>query len=75
MEKRDLEMIESLMKTNVELKALYDQHIEFEKELEKLNNKSYLTPIEDIERRTIQKKKLLGRDRIEIILRQHRAAS
>ena len=72
MEKRDLELIEKNMATNKELEALYKEHVEFEKQLEKLNNKPFLTPTEEMERKNIQKMKLAGRDRIEGILRDYR---
>ncbi len=73
MEKRDIELIETLSNENAELKALYEEHLEFERLLEKINDKSYLTPSEDMDRRQLQKKKLLGRDKIEMILREYRA--
>ncbi len=72
MEERDLELIKKYKESDEALSQLYDEHIDFERQLERLNSKSYLTPNEEIERKTIQKKKLLGRDRIEIILNKYR---
>ncbi|MFH1830968.1 MAG: DUF465 domain-containing protein [Pseudomonadota bacterium] len=72
MEQRDLELIEEHMSENEALKVLYDEHIDFERKLEKYNNKPALTPTEEIEKKNIQKLKLKGRDKIEIILQAYR---
>ncbi len=72
MEKGDLELIEKHKSDDQMLASLYDEHLEYERELEKYNSKPYLTPSEEVERKNLQKKKLLGRDRIEFILRDYR---
>ncbi len=72
MEQRDLELIQEHMSDNGSLKALYDEHLDFERQLEKFNNKPALTPSEEIEKKNIQKLKLRGRDKIEIILQAYR---
>ncbi len=72
MEQRDIELINNHMESDNALKMLYDEHIDFERQLEKYNNKPYLTPMEEVERKRIQKKKLRGRDMIEDILRNYR---
>lgn len=69
MEQRDLELIERYVADNKLLNMLYREHIDFERQLEKLNNKPFLTPTEEMERKNIQKRKLIGRDKIEDILR------
>jgi len=72
MEKRDLDIIERHMGDDKILAGLYDEHLEFERILEKFNQKPFLTPSEEVERKQLQKKKLLGRDRIESILQKYR---
>jgi len=72
MEKRDMELIQKHMIDNTSLAELYDEHLAFERELEKFNDKPYLTPNDEVERKNLQKKKLMGRDKIEGILSQYR---
>ncbi len=74
MENSDQELIEELIQTNEELAALWREHLAFEEKLEDMNRRIYLTPEEQIERKSIQKMKLAGRDRIETILSEHRVA-
>lgn len=72
MEERDIELIQAHAIENEALKFLYEEHLDFERQLEKYNNKPALTPAEEVERKNIQKKKLLGRDKIELILENYR---
>ena len=72
MEQRDLELIKKYRESDELLGKLYDEHVDFEKQLDEYNNKSYLTPDDEVQRKMIQKKKLLGRDQIEAILSKYR---
>ena len=72
MEKQDLEIIERMMTEDPELKQYIEQHREFEKQLDEFNRRPYLTTAETIERKRLQKLKLAGRDRIELILAKYR---
>ena len=72
MEKTDQQLIEELIPLNPELADLWKEHLDFEEKLEDMNSRIYLTPEEQIERKAIQKLKLAGRDRIEVILSEHR---
>ena len=74
MEKTDQQLIEELILSNEELAGLWREHLDFEQKLEDMNNRIYLTPEEQIERKSIQKMKLAGRDRIEVILSEHRVS-
>jgi uncharacterized protein YdcH (DUF465 family) len=74
MEKREEELIVSLADRVPELQALYGEHIELKKRLEKLNHKHYLTPEEEVEKKRLQKLKLAGKDRMMAILAAHRTA-
>ncbi len=68
MEQRDLDLIEKWKAQDTDLNRLWQEHLEYEEQLEAFNKRVYLTPTEDMERKTIQKKKLKGRDQIERIL-------
>lgn len=68
MEQRDLDLIVEWKERDPELKKLWTEHLEFEEQLEAFNKRVYLSAAEQIERRTLQKKKLKGRDQIERIL-------
>jgi len=72
MERGDLELINKHMDKDDALKSLYEEHMAFEQRLDKFNNKSYLTPKEEFERKMLQKRKLHGRDMIESILCKYR---
>ena len=49
------------------------EHEEFEKRLAEFNRRPYLTAEETMERKRLQKLKLAGRDRIEVILAKYRS--
>lgn len=71
MEKRELELLEKLASTHPDLKSLWDDHIIFEKQLEKLENKSYLTPAEEQQKRQIKKQKLDGKTKLVALLQEY----
>ncbi|MDD3580906.1 MAG: DUF465 domain-containing protein [Desulfobacca sp.] len=73
MEKRDEQLIAQWIDQDGELKKLMAEHLEFERQLEDLNRRLYLTPEETVTRKRIQKLKLAGRDRIEQLLAKYRA--
>ncbi len=75
MEKRDEELIQTLVDLDPELKKYYQEHIDLERQLDGLQHKAVLTPDEDLEKKRLQKVKLAGKDRIMEILARHRAAS
>ena len=72
MEKREEEMILSLVHQVPELGSLYAEHQDLKKQLDTLNHKHHLTPEEELEKKKIQKLKLAGKDRIMAILAAHR---
>ncbi len=61
-----------LIEEDPEFKKLMEEHLKFEKILEEFNERSHLTPSEEMERKRIQKLKLSGKDRMELIMAQHR---
>ncbi len=75
MEQRDLDLIALWQDKDPELKKLWTEHLEYEEQLEQFNKRVYLSPAEELERKTLQKKKLKGRDQIERILMKLRSKS
>ena len=73
MEKKDEELIQTLIPHDPELKQHYEEHLLLETQLAELNRKVYLTPEQDLEKKQLQKRKLAGKDRIMQILEKHRA--
>ena len=73
MEPADETLISRLIDQNPELRQLVNDHQDFERRLEEMNRRPYLSTEEDIERKRLQKAKLAGKDKIERILAPHRA--
>ena len=72
MEKRDEELIQTLLEREPELRRYYDEHVDLERQLEVFNQKRHLTPEEEVERKRLQKLKLAGKDKIMEILSRYR---
>lgn len=75
MEKKDEDLILSLLPRDADLKRYYEEHLALEQQLAEFSRKLYLTPEQEIEKKELQKRKLSGKDRIMQILDKHRAAS
>lgn len=72
MEKEDELLISKHIKTDDELRKYVEDHKRLESELESFNKRVYLTPEEEMEKKKLQKRKLLGKDRIHEILSKYR---
>ncbi len=72
MDTMDLRLIQKLIPRNPELERLMAEHRTLERRLDRLGKHPYLTQNEVVEQRTLKKRKLAGRDRIERILARHR---
>lgn len=72
MEQRDLELIQKFSPSDSVLAECYQQHIRLEHELEKLERKLALTTEENFRKAEIKKQKLIGRDKIESLLKVYR---
>jgi uncharacterized protein YdcH (DUF465 family) len=66
---------ELLLRTDEEFHQLADKHHELEDRLHELTGKHYLSEPEQVEEVTLKKRKLQIKDRMEDILRRHRASS
>ncbi len=72
MEAKDQTLIALWVDRDEELKKMVEEHRAFEKMLEEFSRKPYLTTEETIEKKRVQKLKLLGKDKIMAILAKYR---
>jgi uncharacterized protein len=72
MEEKDEQLIRSLLEREPELRRYYEEHVDLERQLGTLQQKLYLTPEEEVEKKRLQKRKLAGKDKIMEILSRHR---
>ena len=75
MDKRDEELIRSLVDDDFELRKQYEQHGRLEQQIDRLKGKAPRSPAEEVERKRLQKLKLAGRDRMVGILKTRYAAA
>ncbi len=73
MEDKDEELIRSLLEREPELRQYYEEHVDLERRLVVFQQKLYLTPDEELEKKRLQKLKLAGKDKIMEILSRHRS--
>lgn len=72
MSNRDDLLKEELLRTDDEFRRLYDEHQEYERRLQELNHKSMFSQEDEIEEKKIKLHKLVLKDQMAEILRQHR---
>jgi uncharacterized protein len=72
MERKDEDLIQSLLERDPELRRYYEEHVTLEHQLAGYQQKHYLTPEEEVEKKRLQKLKLAGKDKIMEILARHR---
>jgi hypothetical protein len=72
MDKKDEELIITLLDREPELRRFYEEHVDLERQLGTLQHRSYLSPEEEVHKKRLQKLKLSGKDRIMEILARHR---
>ena len=66
-------LIEQLKAGNPEFRQLMEEHLQYERLLEEFNKFRYLTSEQEIEKKRIQKLKLMGKDRMAEILKGHKS--
>lgn len=64
---------QELLETDDEFRRLHDEHQECEGRLEELAQKSLLSEEDELEEKRIKRHKLFLKDRMELILKEHRA--
>ncbi|MEW6570258.1 MAG: DUF465 domain-containing protein [Nitrospirota bacterium] len=69
---KENEIIEFLKKESEEFKKLNEEHRNLDVLLAEMDSKRYLTPEEEIERKRIQKWKLLKKDRMAELVREYK---
>lgn len=69
---KEEEIVEVLKKDNAEFRKLTEEHKNLEELLAKIDSKRFLTPEEELERKKIQKQKLLKKDRMAALIRDYK---
>jgi uncharacterized protein YdcH (DUF465 family) len=75
MEDRDVELIRKYSATDEELKSLWEDHVLYQKQVDKLESRPYRTPVEDQTLKQLKKQKLDGKTRLESLLSTYRNAT
>jgi uncharacterized protein YdcH (DUF465 family) len=71
MESRDQDLIKRLLVEDDEFKKLYEEHQKFEEKIEDLQKRPPSTEIH-FEIESLKKQKLIGKDKMELILTKYR---
>jgi uncharacterized protein YdcH (DUF465 family) len=72
---KEQEITEKLIRENEEFKKLSEEHKNLENILAETDKKLHLSPEEEIERKKVQKQKLLGKDRMAGMIRDFKKRS
>ncbi|MFQ5893343.1 MAG: DUF465 domain-containing protein [Nitrospinota bacterium] len=64
-------LVERVKQENEEFRQLLEEHQALERQLEELNRHRYLTADQEVERKTLKKRKLRKKDRMAAILREY----
>ena len=72
MEERDEKLVEQYGDSDPELKALWEEHMLYEKQLAKFDGKIYLTPTEEREMKMLKKQKLEGKTKLAAALDKYK---
>ena len=71
MDTKELELVEKLAPQHADVKTLWDEHVLYEKKLEKLESKPFRSPVEDQEMRLLKKQKLDGKTKLVELLQTY----
>ncbi|MBW2281043.1 MAG: YdcH family protein [Deltaproteobacteria bacterium] len=71
MEDYERSRIEALLDRDPELSELWNEHLELDKRIEKLESQMHLSPSESLSCKQLQKQKLAGKDKIAQILARY----
>jgi uncharacterized protein len=67
-------LLEKVQGENEEFKKLYQEHLDLKVRVEELNKMNFLSPEQELEKKTVQKQKLKGKDRMIQIIEQYQAS-
>lgn len=73
MEEREIQLLERFAPNDPELKELWDDHVLYEKQVDKLEAKGFRTPTEEQTLKQLKKQKLEGKTKFMAILDRHLA--
>jgi uncharacterized protein YdcH (DUF465 family) len=65
---------QELLETDDEFRRLFEEHQEYERRLDAINQKSLPSQEDELEAKSIKRHKLFLKDRMEVILRSQREA-
>lgn len=68
------DLLEKVRTSNNEFRKLYDAHLTLKSRVDELNKMKFLTPEQEVEKKTIQKKKLQQKDRMNEIVGEYEAS-
>lgn len=69
MEEQEVGLVRRLCDENPRYRRLYEEHVLLERQLQTLEQRSHLSPDEELQRKTVQKLKLAGKDEMAHIMR------
>jgi hypothetical protein len=72
MEKIEEDLIEKHVQEDEELRKYVEEHKQYKADLDEFHQRLYLTPDEELRKKVLQKKKLLGKERIFALLDKYR---
>lgn len=72
---KEQEIVEKLLKENEEFRKVSEEHHTLDGVLAEMDKKVYLTPEEEIERKKLQKQKLLKKDALAEMIRLFKKAN
>lgn len=72
MQAEELKLIEELSQTNAQVKELYEKHAELKKVIQKLEEKPFLTPTEEVELKNLKKEKLEVKTNLLSMVENHK---
>ena len=68
MDQQELELLERYAATDPELKSLWEDHVLYEKQVEKLDGKAFRSPTEEQTLKQLKKQKLEGKTQLMAVL-------
>ena len=72
---KENEIVEALKKENEEFRKLSEEHRDLDTQLAEMDTKRYLSPEEELERKRIQKLKLLRKDRMAELVSEYKKSN
>lgn len=68
----ETELREQLLRDNAEFRRLAEEHQSYDVQLESLTNKHFLNEEEQVQERTLKKKKLMLKDQMYLMVQRYR---